>query len=450
MKKHLAKRIVISLVLSVGTLGPLAGTAQEQSPPELSSLVGEDPLMASMRPFNCPTGRNAARLTDGGYRLTVSGECREADAQASLVVPVPDLNLPDGEVRVEAHIAEGPEQARFLLWFRVQPNGDGYYLGMDAARGATALVARFGGQNIVLAERTDLVRLIRLNDWNSLAVRAQGPSVWAFINSVPVLSAIDSSYDGGAVGLGLRRLGSVSSALESTVLVRNLAVSSVAGVDESRTPLYPGPPPTGAVVVDDPLTGRGVLRDGACPTNLVSGAFVDEGFLINLRGRCSDALPRAEVVQPIRGVTLPDGEVRLDERVLSGADRSETLIGTRLQAGGGYYAAFNAGLGRARLFKAVDQQITVLAERTDLAAVLAPFAPNTLAVRAQGTRLWLLVNELPVLSAVDTGHDAGSVALLHSRLGPLDDEQESAVVMRNLRISALADGDPGRLPSYEP
>jgi hypothetical protein len=53
--------------------------------------------------------------------------------------------------------------------------------------------------------------------------------------------------------------------------------------------------------------------------------------------------------------------------------------------------------------------------------------------------LWVLPNDEPILAATDSSYRSGSVFIGLRRLGDPNDNQESAVVVRNLRVSALAE-----------
>lgn len=134
-------------------------------------------------------------------------------------------------------------------------------------------------------------------------------------------------------------------------------------------------------------------------------------------------------------------------RVVSGADRAQVRFGIRTQPDPsnavGYAVLFQPGRGVARFIRqsAATGEITVMAERTDLAGLFAPDTWNGLAVRAQGPNLWLLLNDQPILSATDSTYDTGRVLLALIRLGDPNDSQEVAAVPRNLRVSGLASED---------
>ena len=65
-------------------------------------------------------------------------------------------------------------------------------------------------------------------------------------------------------------------------------------------------------------------------------------------------------------------------------------------------------------------------------------------MRMQGPELWLLVNDQPILSVSDGALTTGTMWVSLLRTGDPGDPQESAVVVRNLRLSGLAEGDQAR------
>ena len=61
----------------------------------------------------------------------------------------------------------------------------------------------------------------------------------------------------------------------------------------------------------------------------------------------------------------------------------------------------------------------------------------SMAIRVHGPQLWLLVNDQPVLYVEDTTFEAGGVMLQLYRSGSLDDDAETSVLLRNLRVTNL-------------
>jgi len=174
-----------------------------------------------------------------------------------------------------------------------------------------------------------------------------------------------------------------------------------------------------------------------------------EGRLMTVAGKCVYTSTSAVRGVDVRGVTFRDGEVRLDVRVMSAFERAQFVVQTRSVRGSNWhFATIRPGLGEVIFGKTVDREDTVFGHRTDLQDLLSPNGWNSVAVRSRGADHWLLINDLPVLFASDATFDAGGLTLSLRRLGDPDDDEEVAVVFKNLRVSALAVGDPGRAPSF--
>jgi hypothetical protein len=75
---------------------------------------------------------------------------------------------------------------------------------------------------------------------------------------------------------------------------------------------------------------------------------------------------------------------------------------------------------------------------------------NTISLRAAGNRHWLMVNGVSVLHFVSSVADGDIFDISVGRLGDVEDDTEVRVLVRNLRISPIADGDPDRAPRYRP
>lgn len=201
-------------------------------------------------------------------------------------------------------------------------------------------------------------------------------------------------------------------------------------------------PEVGDVLLDDPLTAPGALRAGGCPSRRNVGQFVGEGFRLSVTGRCEES-SRTASVSPgnIRGLDVGDGEVWVEVRAVAGQDRVSFFLGMRAQGDpfGSYEAVLQPASGRAALLRVDSEGVIILAQRTtDLDPLRAAGDWNSLAIRARGANLWVLLNDEPILSAVDSTHAAGSAYMGLSRIGSPDDDAESAVISRNLRVSALA------------
>jgi hypothetical protein len=163
---------------------------------------------------------------------------------------------------------------------------------------------------------------------------------------------------------------------------------------------------------------------------------------MKVSGRCRDTSRTAGVGSYVAGVTLPDGEVRVEVRVGSSPARARLRIHARVDASGetGYSANLTLGQGWAEFYHYGGAQSTFLAARGDLARLLQPGDWNTVAVRLRGRDMWLLVNDEPVLFADGPAAEPGRVSLEFVRIGNPDDQEEVTATVRHLLISALAPG----------
>jgi hypothetical protein len=210
------------------------------------------------------------------------------------------------------------------------------------------------------------------------------------------------------------------------------------------------PPDLGAVVMEDSLVEPGVVSPYRCRSGRGSVEFVGEGLISKVTGTCSESSMYPVHGPTIRGLTFADGEIQVEIKAVSGLERAQFAIAFRIsrrtEPPEAYSAWVAPALGRAAIFKGPPPG---LAQRDGLAGVLSPNDWNRVAVRAQGPNLWLLVNDQVALSVADATFDRGEAALWAGRAGDPGDAEESAVVMRNLRVSALAGGDPARAPTYQ-
>ncbi len=458
-------RMAFVLALTLGLSAPMAAAQEEPPPPEetpdrgpvyqaptsagdaaeLGEPVLEDPLIGPgiVSASACPTLRNVRQFSGEGYLLKVTGNCTDEATTAIVGSPLERLTVRDGEIRLELRVISGLDRARFLVWARRSPDGNAsYVLAIEPNRGAVQLFRSSPGRSTILAERGDQASALASNDWNRLALRMQGPNLWVFLNDEPVLSAVDSTLDTGGAAVSLRRVGNVDDDSEAAVVVRNLRVSRLAGGDEARAPLYRTPPRVAEPILEDPLTVFGPVTSGTCATGRNNTQFVVDGYRLRVSGRCTETDTGASISSRLERLTVPDGDVRVEMRVISGLDRVQFGLAIRSKANpgdGSYSVRVEPGRGSARVLKWVDGQSTVLASRTDLAGLLAPDAWNSLAVRMQGPNLWVLLNDQAILWAVDSTYDKGEVWISVFRLGDLNDDQEVAVVVRNLRVSRLAE-----------
>lgn len=214
-------------------------------------------------------------------------------------------------------------------------------------------------------------------------------------------------------------------------------------------------PEPGEAVLEDGLTEPGfagafTTASGRCKTE-----FGNEGYTITIAGGCPSPDAFAGVGLNTSYLTFADGEVRVEFRQLSGMDRAQVQIAVRTKtqpAYSAYSAALVPGRATAWIGASIDGQFTTLAQRADLAEKIAADGWNTLALRVQGTNLWLFLNGEQILTATDERLGTGGANVLVSRTGRPDpaDTHEVSGVVRNFRVSALADGDRARAPVYAP
>jgi hypothetical protein len=226
------------------------------------------------------------------------------------------------------------------------------------------------------------------------------------------------------------------------------AVEPLASPVAAEEPSLPTPPSVAAGVFADPLSQETVFAAGACPTGASGGKYAGGGFALIVGGRCADDQPVADVAVPARGVTLWDGDIALDFRMAVVPDRARFALYVRNRDGKLVVVRLHPGLQGMTLATRQGETETTLASRTDLGLNPDTEAWNRLAVRVRGGDAWVLINDQPMLYAANVMDQAGSVGLQLIREGSLDDDEETAVVFRDLTLSTLDDTDPARAPTY--
>lgn len=217
---------------------------------------------------------------------------------------------------------------------------------------------------------------------------------------------------------------------------------------EAFDPTLPTPPEIKDGVFQNSLANTDVFPAGRCRTGYADGSAVDEGFRIRVAGPCIEPSETADVSLPGRGISIGDGDLALDFKVISGAQRAAVSVYVRNQSGKLVGATFNAATGEAKLFNFIAGNMTILASRTDAGGLAIPSDWNRLAVRVRGGEIWLLLNDDPLLYASDVLSDVGGVGVRLLREGNPDDEDETVVVLRDLTLSAVAGAGEGRSPTY--
>lgn len=211
---------------------------------------------------------------------------------------------------------------------------------------------------------------------------------------------------------------------------------------------YPAPPEVGEVVIADALTGPGLVQASNCPTGRNGREFVPDGYRLRVTGRCYENSSNAVATYWIDSLNVPDGEISLEWRVTAGPERAVVILEFRGSddPGSGYFALIDPQSGVGVVRKRTSQSILTLARAELAPGTLKLDDWNRLTVRLRGPDIWLIVNDRVLLAARDDQYTEGTAQLTLFRRGNPDDVDEVSVVLRNLRISALAETVEARRP----
>jgi len=201
------------------------------------------------------------------------------------------------------------------------------------------------------------------------------------------------------------------------------------------------------VTYENPLKDERVFKAGRCFGGQAFSQYVGEGFELRVMGRCNLLLEETWITVQANGVMVGDGEVAIDFKVVDGVSRARVGLYVRSVNGQLIGAQVQPSKGEASLFRLLESKDTELGSRYDLWSVLKPNDWNKLALRVSGYDTWLLVNDEPVIYSKDVHADAGRVVVELVREGNVDDEDESAVVFRNLTLTAIDGAEPDRAPT---
>ena len=159
--------------------------------------------------------------------------------------------------------------------------------------------------------------------------------------------------------------------------------------------------------------------------------------MLTVRGRCVSEASAANLPVPGRQISVWDGDVALDFKVVSGVERAGVNLYTRIQ-GGTYMAAYvSLATGQAELFRREDGVNTIVRVHRRISASLTRRTGTELALRLSGDQIWLLLNDAPLLHAADVLNQAGGIGIAVVREGHVDDRDEVAVVFRDLTLTEL-------------
>ena len=489
--------LAVSIVLALLAPTPISSrtvVAQEE-PPRVGSVVLDEALTAPrfFRQFSCPTGRGDGRFGPDGLTLRTSGRCFDDFPQAAAQVGTFWATVVDGDVEVEARVNSGRARAYLVLQARIGLNGEGYSVWWHPSGGVIRLVrSDEDGEVAVLAEQTGL-RPPAPGGWTRLSLRFQEDRIWVLIDGRTVLTATDDWVDEGGVSFGvIRRPKGLAGARETpgqepfddiiddldpddreevSVTWRKLRISALTGGSTARAPsvLSPAerppssvtsvlpfvpaagtPPVPSDVVVEEALDGPSVIPTFDCPTKRGAVITVGEGLMLKANGMCRNGASLSAIQAEAPGMTVPDGEARVEFKVVNGQRVAAIGIAARFVNS---YKSYAFGVAPTRaigfISKVENGEDVALAHRSDLRSLIILDEWNSIAVRLFGGELWLLVNDRPALKAQDESISSGGFALIVGGIVP-DGSQETAVVFRNLRISAIDGAPEERRPSYSP
>jgi hypothetical protein len=224
-----------------------AGAIQLQiEPPSVGTTILEDALTgpgALPAIVRCATGNNVRDFVDEGVILKITGACAPGTTFAVIDAGrIEGLDIPDAEVRAEFKFVTGAPRAQVAMLIRALLADDCYhgYAPIITGQGAAAILKVDGcGSPPTLGSRGDLAGRVRLDDWNTMAVRLEGPNIWLYLNDEVILSLADSSFDHGGLNFRLLRIGDVNDPAESAAVLRNLRVSELlprGSASEGATP----------------------------------------------------------------------------------------------------------------------------------------------------------------------------------------------------------------------
>lgn len=299
----------------------------------MADPILQDPLSAPgvITPYTCQSNKAAASFTPEGLLLTMTGRCNDSQPGPAVGVRPKDITVRDGEVRLEFRTTAGADRALITLWVRDQqtPDFSTQLVRIEPGTGRARLAVRNVGKETELASQQGLTGLAG-SDWNSLAIRMQGPAMWVLLNDQLVLTGGDPTFAQGAMNFVVGRNGDPNDAQEVSVLVRNLRVSPLAGGDQGRAPSFI--PPCDPI---DPLIGGVQITppDPSLPANLAAYSGTWQGKWNGLRATRVgvESIDAASARLAISIVGFDDGQTSLRPATLRTA--AEVLPDARLGFG---------------------------------------------------------------------------------------------------------------------
>lgn len=197
-------------------------------------------------PYKCPDSNGSTEIVGEGYIMKVTGRCqKDQNFTNAGTGQLKALAMADGELRFGYKAVSGRDRLVLRAAFRVQPdpsNAVGYALRIQPESGVVALLRQPApNQGFVIDGRSDLADRLATNDWVTIVVKADGPSLYVGIGDEVVLTAYDTTFDRGSFQFATIRIGDFDDPAETAVVLNNLQISPLAGGDPSRAPTYQQP-----------------------------------------------------------------------------------------------------------------------------------------------------------------------------------------------------------------
>jgi hypothetical protein len=449
----------IALGLLAGTSQPL--TAQPVNPaPAVGDAVLTDRLIgpALIIPTTCPTNKGGTLNTADGTVYRTTGACTEgARIATSPITRLADVTLGDGDVTFEAKVLAGADRAGLRISFRENEERTAFYFATLSFSGLPRYLDRVSPEDdgqprfSRLAEHVGGQNPMRVDEWNTVSVRARGELFWVIVNGEVILHGADDMLGGGRVALSALRAREDDSGDEVSIIVRNLRVSRLEGPNSAATTTYQPRPILGALdppLITLPLTPGGAVGAQACPTGRGGSSFVEGVYRVSLTGPCLTSSSSTQLTVHFSPITMRDGEASIEFKVAAGRDRVLfNLIGRSVPTEpAGYLGTWLPRTGHFAIMRAQGSAVTAIARRDDAAAFIRADEWNTLSIRVHGSTVAMSINGQLVLAGADTALDGGTISLYVARSGGDEDTEEVAILLRNLRVSAFSGGDADRKP----
>lgn len=239
---------LFAAALFAGPHGAPAPALAQTAPPDLGAVIIEDTLTGPelVRTPSCPSGRLSRQFANEGYTITASGGCQQPEGFPGSGLGLGNrLTFADGEVSVDFRQISGLDRTQIQISLRTknEPAFSAYSALLVPTRGTLGIGLSSNGQFKQLVPPTNVAHLLKPDDWNTLAFRAQKENLWVYLNGTLVMATTDATLDAGSADVIVSRIGqaSASDTHEISAVLRNFRVSGLAGGE--RAPTYTPPPP---------------------------------------------------------------------------------------------------------------------------------------------------------------------------------------------------------------